>query len=484
MKIEILGGKNEIGGNKILIEHKGTKILLDFGMSFNQSNKFFSEFLQPRKGASLTDFYEFGLLPDIKGAYREDYLRHLGKEKEEREIDAVFLSHAHIDHCQYIHFLRTDISIYCTKPTKIILQALEETGSSTFSDFITSCESFLYYINTKGGLSKIDRRKKEYIQNRLFNTMEPYEKVKIGSLEIEMVPVDHSLPGSCGFIIYSDSGNIVYTGDIRFHGSNQELSRKFVERAKAAHPRWLLCEGTRINQDKGDSEDEVKKKISEIISHSEGLVFVEHPIRDIDRVNSIFKATKENDRTFVINPKLAYLIEELGDLSPIKLGEVKILLPLKEWGIICKNKINFINDAGDINSKEVDRDIIEKEYSDWEKDFIFRDNTITYKELAKNPSKYVVSMSMWEIKNLIDICPKNAIWIKSSCEPFSDEMEIDEERKQNWLNHFNVKQYFAHASGHASGNEIREMIKEINPKKLITIHTEHPRMFKRKEIQK
>ena len=66
MKIKILGGKNEIGGNKILVEHKGTKILLDFGMSFKQVGKFFSEFLQPRKCNSLTDFYEFKLLPRMK----------------------------------------------------------------------------------------------------------------------------------------------------------------------------------------------------------------------------------------------------------------------------------------------------------------------------------------------------------------------------------------------------------------------------------
>jgi len=56
-------------------------------------------------------------------------------------------------------------------------------------------------------------------------------------------------------------------------------------------------------------------------------------------------------------------------------------------------------------------------------------------------------------------------------------MELDEERKQNWLKHFNITEYKAHASGHATGNEIRAMIKEINPEILIPIHTEHPDMF-------
>jgi ribonuclease J len=85
---------------------------------------------------------------------------------------------------------------------------------------------------------------------------------------------------------------------------------------------------------------------------------------------------------------------------------------------------------------------------------------------------------LWELNQLTDIKPSSdAIWIKSSCEPFCDEMELDEERKRNWLDHFKIKEYFAHASGHASGDEIRAMIKEINPEELIPIHTEHPELF-------
>jgi len=61
------GGVNEIGGNKILFEAGGTKIFLDFGMSFKIANQYFAEFLQPRKCTALTDFFDLGLLPDVKG---------------------------------------------------------------------------------------------------------------------------------------------------------------------------------------------------------------------------------------------------------------------------------------------------------------------------------------------------------------------------------------------------------------------------------
>jgi len=364
MKLTILGGKEEIGGNKILVEHKGTKVLLDFGMSMKLASKYFSEFLQPRKASSLLDFFELGLLPDIKGLYRNDYLTHMGRKKEEREIDAVLLSHAHADHAQYIHFLRNDIPIYCTKPTKIILQVLEELGNSSFSDLVTSLDMFVFRPNKTGGMSRVTRKDAEFIKERDYKIMDANKEVKIGCLEVEMVPVDHSVPGSCGFIIHSDEGTLVYTGDIRFHGSNKSLSEHFVQKAKAVKPKWLLCEGTRINSKDKNSEEEVKKKISDFISKAKGLVFVEHPIRDLDRVVTMFKAAKENKREFVVTLKLAYLIQSLGDICPFTLEEVKILVPKKGWGLICKDNI--------------DCKLVEQDYEQWEREFIHRKNDHLY----------------------------------------------------------------------------------------------------------
>jgi ribonuclease J len=48
---------------------------------------------------------------------------------------------------------------------------------------------------------------------------------------------------------------------------------------------------------------------------------------------------------------------------------------------------------------------------------------------------------------------------------------------QNWLNYFDLRLYQAHCSGHICGSELKEIIEEINPKKLFPIHTEHPKMF-------
>ncbi len=63
------GGVNEIGGNKILVEDRSTRVFLDFGMSFSLANQFFDEFMQPRKCNGMLDLLEFGLLPDLDIGY-------------------------------------------------------------------------------------------------------------------------------------------------------------------------------------------------------------------------------------------------------------------------------------------------------------------------------------------------------------------------------------------------------------------------------
>jgi len=62
------GGVNEIGGNKFLVEDKGTRVFLDFGMNFAKHGDFFEEFIQPRTANGIIDFLQMGLLPQFINA--------------------------------------------------------------------------------------------------------------------------------------------------------------------------------------------------------------------------------------------------------------------------------------------------------------------------------------------------------------------------------------------------------------------------------
>ena len=70
--------------------------------------------------------------------------------------------------------------------------------------------------------------------------------------------------------------------------------------------------------------------------------------------------------------------------------------------------------------------------------------------------------------------------IRSMCEPFSEEMELDQKRIDNWLTLFKLKpEHKIHCSGHACGPDIFSMIDVIKPKQMFPIHTKYPGMFRK-----
>ena len=78
---------------------------------------FFEEFLKPRASNGMVDLLLTGLLPELNGVYRKDLLQMAGLEvHQEPEIDAVFLSHAHADHANYISFIDEEFQYIVVKP--------------------------------------------------------------------------------------------------------------------------------------------------------------------------------------------------------------------------------------------------------------------------------------------------------------------------------------------------------------------------------
>jgi len=181
-KITFYGGIHEIGGNKFLVEDKGTRIFLDFGMQISQ---YFAEFVNPRICNGMGDLFEFELLPRLKGLYRKDYSKHMGFDgSEDTEFHAILLSHAHIDHGAYIHYLRPDIPVYCSEATKLIMQALQDTGST--EEYITCGENFRVYKNKKGELSRckgedyqIPRNIEIFQDSKPFSMSEDYDRKRL-----------------------------------------------------------------------------------------------------------------------------------------------------------------------------------------------------------------------------------------------------------------------------------------------------------------
>ena len=432
-KITFYGGISEIGGNKFLIEDKGTKIFLDFGQQIGKFNNYFSEFVAPRVCNSMGDLFEFQLLPKLKGLYRKDYCKHmsLGDDMDDTSFHAVLLSHAHLDHCAYIHYLRPDIPIYCSEPTKLIMQCLQDVGGE--EDYIDCYENFVTYKNKKGELS---RRTWKYVKiPRTIRPFEEYKEFSIDSISIEPLPVDHSLPGVCGFIVHTSNGSIAYTGDIRFHGRRSKSSEKFIQKCSESDIDVLLCEGTRIKEESSKNELDVERDVKTIVNNTENLVICNYPPRDLDRLLSIYNAVKETSRYFVIDLKQAYLLklfqnsEKWKGVYPSPNDKnIKIYIPRRGWGLIDKD-INIWT------KKQVLQD-----YLNWVDEFIDYPNSIFFKQIRDGKqNEFLFYCSDLQIQELIDIRPKNhSAYIRSSTEPFNEETKLDQIKVKKWLSHFGL----------------------------------------------
>jgi ribonuclease J len=432
VRLTFYGGVNEIGGNKVLIEDKKTRIFLDFGQSFNFGSKYFTGWLTPRAITGLKDHFEFGLLPKIRGIYAERQLTYTDLPHTKPKIDAVFLSHAHFDHVAHVCFLNPEIPVYLGVGTRLFMESMEDT--SNFCDY---------------GSHK-------------YQTFRTGQKIKLDDITVEPVHVDHSIPAAYGFIIHTSEGSIVYTGDLRIHGPRKDLTEDFLEKAADCEPAVMICEGTRMVENekrKNYSEAQVKQLGNKIVSSTDKIVFIMRYSRDIDRFRTFYNVAKNNNRKIVISPKTAYLLTKLLNDERLNLPN-----PLKDENIIVyyKRKKSGEFDEGD--------------YFLWERQFM--DKIVTYQFVHKNQSKLIMDLDLYQFTELIDIRPnEGSPFIHSMSEPFSEE-DIQDEVMHNWLCHFSMHFHQLHASGHMNKKQIADLINYVKPKKLFPIHTENQEMFK------
>jgi ribonuclease J len=419
---------NEIGGNKFLIQDKDVRIFLDFGKSFSEESRYFSEgLIEPRRINGAGDLFEFGILPEILGLYSEEALQNTSLKYTKPDIDGIFLSHYHSDHFGRIEHIDENVPIYCGETTKILGNAAADSSSSSAP-----------------------------LKNRTLRIFRTGEKIRIGSIEVVPIHVDHSIPGAYGFLVHTSEDAIVYTGDLRFHGPQGKMTYDFVSQAFRSKPLLLLTEGTRVGEEKdaraSTTERDVVKEIDNLMKENKKNLFVaSFRANDVDRINSCNIACKENGRTLMVSIRTAHMLKKLEQDAHLSVPKVGT----DAWPYIPRKKSGKYDD---------------KDYYVWEREFL--NLGITCHEVRRRQSELLLHLGEWYFPELVDINPEpGGVYIHSSSEPFNEEEALGEEIIKNWTSHFGMSYHQIHASGHASMAEIGHLIDDVAPAGILPIHT-------------
>ncbi|HKV90346.1 MAG TPA: MBL fold metallo-hydrolase [Thermoplasmata archaeon] len=422
--VRFLGGVREIGGNKVVVEDGPDRILFDFGPSFSPVwEQYWGQYLQPRSGTPVKDRLEFDLLPRVEGLYSETALTGADLPFREPEFHALFVSHAHMDHAGYLNLIDPRIPVYASDGTRALLDAISESTTTKYGDHD-------------------------------WRALLPGTPVRVGRLEVEPFPVDHSIPGATGFLVRTSAGTLVYTGDFRQHGPRGEETRLFVEAAASERPVGLITEGTRAGPDprKQFSEEGVRTGVDRLLQGSRHLALVTSYPRDLDRFATMYAAARAAGRSLVVSLRTAYLLSAVHDRFP----SIPLPVPGRSEGFHVYRRPKA-------------------RYFPWERPLL--ENAVDAVWVKQHGPELLLSLEMSHFAELIDLRPESGSpYIHSMSEPFSED-DLDDRMMHRWLEHFGLSFHQYHASGHASGPELRAIVEAIRPKAVFPIHTEHPEAF-------
>lgn len=408
-QIIIHRGTHTIGGSCVEINSNGHRILFDIGTPLMEKD---GSKVDPNSLENPS--VENKILPEIKGLYKND----------SPEIKAVFISHAHMDHCGLLNHIHPDIPVFVSKGTHSLIK---------IGRVFYPSQSKIHFENYK-----------------LFEHWKP---VKSGPFKITSYLMDHSGYDSSSFLIDVDNKKIFYTGDFRGHGRKAKLLKRMVERP-ISDIDCMLMEGTTLGGEHHvgfENEEEVEKELFRIFSEQKDASFIQAAGSNVDRLVSLYKAAKKSNKILVLDLYTYYLLDQLKKITP---G-----LPPFDGDNI---KIFYIRGHAQNIADYLDKSILYK----------FKKRKIEIREIVEHREDMVLKLPVSALKkiskNLISEKPfQNVKFIFSMWQGYLEE----DGNYKDFCSEYNAALIQIHVSGHAYLKDLKKLSDALKPKKLIPIHT-------------
>jgi len=265
-----------------------------------------------------------------------------------------------------------------------------------------------------------------------FFPLEFQKKASFGDIEFEILPVDHSIAGASAFLIHTPEGAVVYSGDFRTHGRLQPPYHFWEAVKENAEPLIaLICEGTNVGHlSVPYTEKDVETALLAVVEKTKKLLIVDISPEDVDRIRTIVKTAEIGKRKVVCTKRIIEVLEAISKEEHVQAPRPGVEVHKYE---------------------ELKHDVL------------------------RDPSRFILCTSFYSEREIRELQPPaGSVYVLSSSEPFEEEREVDFQRLQNWLNIFGIPILHIHSSGHASPLAIREVVKILNPRLFLPIHTLYP----------
>lgn len=292
--LTFLNGVTTVGGVQALVQAGDSALCFDFGATPNPSGSLFSRPSPPPQAGSLVAHLRAGMAPLVEGLYDRaqlagsgegvatacEPLRHDGRLLDgmplvrHLEHIGIFVSHVHNDHCGLLPFAGPDVPVIMSADGAALHGGLVEVGALPPTP-----------ARVRG--------------------LEDGARQQIGDLDLELVPVDHDVPGAAGFVLTAGNRRVAWTGDWRAHGHAPQRMVDFAERAAGVDV--LVTEGTTLRPDASPvrplSEKELIERVDRLLAGTDGLAFVTPYPRNLQRLAALRDVASANGRTLVLRPE-------------------------------------------------------------------------------------------------------------------------------------------------------------------------------------
>lgn len=335
--------------------------------------------------------------------------KELEKEILNKHYSAVIVSHYHEDHAGLIND-KKDCPIYIGNGAYNIIKATNEYDGKELSENIGP-----------------------YYNGRAF---------MVGEIKVTPYLCDHSAYDSYMLLFEAGEKSILYTGDFRFHGRKDKNKLLY---ALPKSPDVLIHEGTNIGRNAYTmTEAELENKALEIMKSTQGPVFVLQSSTNIDRLVSIYRASKKDGRIMYMDNYVSLIAKTAGGHIPRPdvFGDVIAFTPRAIGG---KQKEMFF----EIKNKRGINGIAKG---------------------TKHFTMLVRPTMFGYIKKLFSLDVfKDSVLIYSMWKGYKQSEHMSAFLDK--ISSLGIKIVDLHTSGHASPDDIELLKQTLNPKETICVHT-------------